>query len=115
MAKAVTLGGIFTVIVLIVVLGQLPSGDVTDSKSAIKNAQQGLATDMVIKAEGNVIETVGDQAIESACKDGASQGCSTTTTSITMTGIAFAILIVGLILAGVIGFTKFVMNLIESF
>lgn len=115
MAKAVTLGGIFIAIVLIAVLYQLPSGDVTDSKSAIKNAQQGLAMDTVVKAEGEIIKTVGDQAIESACKNGSSQGCSTTVSSINLIAVAFVVLIIVIIAVGIIGFAKWIMNVIESF
>ena len=79
------------------------------------NAEEGFATDTVIKAEGKIIETVGDQAIESACRNGLSQGCSTTVSSINLTVIAFAVVIVGIVLAGIIGLVKFVMNVIESF
>ncbi len=115
MAKGITLGGILAIVIVIIILGQLPSGDVTDSKSAIKNAKQGIATDTVVKAGGEIIDTVGDQAIDSACSNGSSQACSTTTTSVNMVGVAFAVFVIGVIIAGVIGLIKFAVNVIESF
>jgi hypothetical protein len=114
MAKKIAFGTILTVIVLIVILNQLPSSDVTDSKSAIKNAQQGLVTDKIIDAEGEVINTLGDQAIDSACKNGASQGCFMIVRNVNTIGIAFTILIYGLIIAGIIGAVIFVARAIQS-
>ena len=113
MAKTITFGGII-VVVLLIAFSSLPSGDVTDSKSAIKNTQKGLATDTVVKAGGEVIETTGQLAINSACRDGASQGCSTTTTTINWIGVIFAIFVVGLFIAGIYGAIKFGMKLLES-
>jgi hypothetical protein len=115
MSKAITLTGILIVLVLIVVLGQIPSGDVTDSKSAIKNAKQGLVTDTVVKAGGEAIQMTGNQAVDLACKDGASQGCSTTTTSVNMIGIVFTMGVIAIIIAGIIGLIKFTINVLESF
>ena len=112
MAKTNTLTVIFAVIVLAVALGSLPSGDVTDSKSAVKNTQKGLVTDTVVKAGGEVIETTGELAIDSACKNGSSQGCSTAVSTFSIVGILFAVLIISIIIAGAI---KFGNKMIESF
>jgi hypothetical protein len=115
MIKRASVITIFTVIVLFIAFGSTPDENVTDSKSAIKNAQQGLATDTVVKAGGEVIENIGNQAIDSACRDGASQRCSTTTTSVNLIGVAFGIIIVGIVITAIIGFAKFIMSVLESF
>ncbi|MDH5463943.1 MAG: hypothetical protein OEW49_06505 [Nitrosopumilus sp.] len=115
MVNAVTLTGIFTVIVLIIALNQLPNGDVSDSKSAVKNAQKGLVTDTIVKVGEETMEVTGNQAIDSACRDGPSQSCSVTTNSVNMIGVVFSILIIGLIISAIIGAAKFMMNILESF
>ena len=115
MAKAITGGAIFTVIVLIVLFTSLPGGDVVDSKSAATSAQQNIATDTVVKTGGAVINTLGDQAINSSCKDAASQACSTVTTTVNMAGIAITVLAATLIVSGILGAVKFVMNVVENF
>ncbi len=98
-----------------IALGTMPSGDVTDSKSAIKNAGDGIATDAIVKAGSEAIEITGNQAIESSCKEGSSQSCSTTVASVNWIVITFAVLIIAIIVVGIIGFAKWIMNVIESF
>lgn len=114
MKKIVTFSGIFTAVILLIAFGSTPNGDITDSKSAVKNTQQGLLVDKVVKAGGGAIETTGKLAVESACKNGSSQGCSIAISSFNIVGILFAVLIIGIIIAGVIGAIKFGIKLIET-
>lgn len=115
MIKRASIIIIFTVIIIFFAFGGTPDENVTDSKSVIKNVKQGFVTDTVIKAGGEVIDTIGNQAIDSACSNGSSQTCARTTATINTIGVAFAILVIVIIIAGIIGFAKFIMNLIESF
>jgi len=103
------------VVILFLTLGTTPDETVTSPTSAVNSAKQGLATDTVIDAGGQAIKQTGELAINSACKDGSSQGCSVATNTVTMTGIAFTIMVYGIIVAGIIGVAKFALSFIQSF
>ena len=91
-------------------LAQLPSEDVTDSKSVVKNAQQGLVTDTVVSAGGDAIGIVGEYAIDSACNNDSSQNCASTTSLVSVGEFVGGMLVVGLFVGGVIGTIEFVRN-----
>lgn len=115
MTKQITIPGIIVAVIIMVTLFTLPNGDVTDTKSAIKNAREGYATDTIVNAGSEAIEITGKQAIESACSNGPSQSCSTTVSSINLIAVVFVVLIIVIIVVGIIGFAKWIMNVIESF
>ena len=115
MAKQITISGILAAVIIMIALGTLPSGDVTDSKSTIKNTGDSIATDAVVKAGGDAMKISGEHAIESACKNGSSQGCSTATSSVNLIGVLFTVLVIVIIIVGVIGLAIFVKKVFESF
>ena len=115
MKKEISISTIVIALILFVAFNNPPDETVTSPKTAIKNTQEGLVTDKVLDVEGKAIEMAGNQALELACRDGTSQACSNTTTSLSIISIAFAILVIGLIIVGVFGFAKWIMNVIESF
>lgn len=110
MSKKIALGPIVGILIIAVLLAQLPSEDVTDSKSAVKNAQRGLVTDTVVSAGGDAIGIVGEYAIDSACNNDFSQNCASTTSLVSIGESVKGVLWVGLFIGGVIGTIKFVSN-----
>lgn len=112
MSKIITIPGIVAVLILFLVVNALPNETTTDTKSALKNAKESYKTDLVIDTTKRVLEQTSNQAIEVSCKDGPSQACNTTYSSLTMASIAFGILLIVLFVASVIGFAKWLINLI---
>ncbi|MCV0410766.1 hypothetical protein [Nitrosopumilus sp.] len=114
MSKKIGITTIVVVMILFFALGSTPDETVTDTNSAIKNAKQNVATDVVIDAGGQAIDQTGKLAVDSACKNGPSQGCTTATNSVNLIGIAFAIMILGIIIVAIYGVARFILSMLES-
>ena len=98
---------------LLIIFSQLPSEDVTDSKSAVKNAQQNIATDVVIDASDQAINQLSNQSVNNACKDPNSTSCNNAKNSTKMIGLVWIIFVFGIIIEGLVGFSKWIIRTIE--
>jgi len=115
MTRKITIPGIITIFILFLAFSVLPNENTTDTKSSIKNAEESYKTDVVIDTSKQVIENVGNQALETSCKNGSSQACQNTNFGLAIISIVFVILIIGLLVVGIIGVAKWVINLIEQY
>lgn len=114
MIKKVTISGIITVIIFLYVISALPNETTTDSKSAVKNAEESYKTDKTISATQEVVNQVDNQAIETSCKDGTSQACNTTRSTLNITSIVFGIFLIAIAAVAVIGFARWIILAISS-
>lgn len=102
----ITISGIIAIVILFAVFSALPNDKTTDTKSVITNAEESYKTDKITDVGQKVIDQTGNQAIQTACKNGSSQACSTTYNSITMLSIAWTIFVVGLFVGSITCFVK---------
>lgn len=114
MAKTPTIGAIITAFILLIALGSLPNDSVTDTSSAVKNAGGQYVTDVKLDASKQVIDQLSEQSIQNACEDPQSASCVSTRNSISIISIAWIILISGIILDGLVGYTKWIIRIVES-
>lgn len=108
-----TISGLVAGIILLVVFSTLPNQNVTDTKSAINNAGESIATDKIMDSSGQVITTLSEQAKQNACSDPNSNTCTQTKNSLSMISVAWIILIVAVIIDGLIGFSKWIIRSVE--
>jgi len=113
--KKVTIPGIIAVIIFLYVISALPNETTTDSKSAIRNAEESYKTDKAISATQEVVNQVGNQAIETSCNDETSQACNTTHSTLNITSLVLGIFLVAIAIISVIGFAKWIIMAISSF
>lgn len=113
MAKQVTIPGILAAIIIMIALSTLPSGDVTDSKSAVQNAKENYATDTMIDASGQVMDQVAEQALTNSCDNPDSIACTNTKSSISIVSIVWVIFIAAIVIDGLIGFSKWILRTVE--
>jgi hypothetical protein len=109
----ITIGGIFTAIILLIIFSQLPSGDMTDSVSTIKNVQQNLVMDTAVNAGGQAINDLSEQLIDNACRDTDSISCHNIKKTASMIALTWMIVIVAVIIDGLIGFSKWIVKITE--
>lgn len=114
MTKKITIPGIITVIIFLYVISALPNETTTDSKSAVKNAAESYKTDKAISATQEVVNQVGNQAIETSCKDGTSQACTTAHSTQDMSSATLGIILFAIFVAAVIGFARWIIMAINS-
>lgn len=105
-AKKIGISTIILVILLVAISHSTPNETTTTPKAAIKNAQDSYKTDTLTNVGQTAIDQTGNQAIEMACKDGSSQACNTTQSTVATSSAIYSIVLASLFVIGIIAFAK---------
>jgi hypothetical protein len=100
---------------LFLIFQATPDESVIDTKSAVKNAESSIKTDVALDVSSKVIKQTGTQAVDNSCNNPNSTFCDTARFGYAMITIAFTILVIGLIIGGLYGFVKWIIKIFESF